>query len=225
MALEVAARHPKLLEAALAATPEQLRKVRGWRWRSGRSYGVAPGQPMHLAAPPLPPLPQDRDGLQDLAVEILAEYDAGRVDGEEAQRQFTDATAPYSLLVAMPMIHKPEVALDIMSITRLPGESEAEEAARWRRIAVSTTGRRRCLAAAPLPLKGAHLLRPVLSGGRPCCLCAAAGVGCQQGAAAGVGPALRGAPGPHAAAGQRDSGHAADAAGGAAGEIEAGACP
>lgn len=206
IAVEVASCHPKLLEAALAVTPEQLLKVRGWQSLLERPHAVVPRWcSQSISAKALTPLLQDRQHIQDLAAEILAEYDAGRIDAAEAQRRFFPATAFYSLLMSMLMSHKPEVALALMSTTRLPGESEAEEAARCRRIVVSSMEQRSHRDARLCPDKqhapcSADCAKHQLNAG-PVLRRGAAGGGAQQGAAAGFSPSVCRTSGSHAAAG------------------------
>jgi hypothetical protein len=79
---------------------------------------------------------QDWHHFQDLAAAILADYDAGVIGEAEAEARFAPATFYFSLLNSMLLHHKPDMLHRFMATSRVPGESDAEAAARFRRTMV-----------------------------------------------------------------------------------------
>lgn len=143
MALDMAAHHPALLEATLSGSLEELVEVGGkagllasLAWSAAHRPPCCP-QGMCPRSGPTAAWPlQDWHHLQELGAGLLARHEAGEIDGTEAQGRFAPARMYYSLLLCMLLNSKPTVVHQLMTMTRLPGESEEEEAERWRGVAV-----------------------------------------------------------------------------------------
>jgi hypothetical protein len=104
LAQQLTDKHPQVLEAALAMTPDMV--LQEWA-----SFG-------------------------DYVTEVVNSFDAERISEVEAEKRLVPAVVYQTILNTIHIMHKPDVARQLVANCRLLEESDEAAAARWRQVVI-----------------------------------------------------------------------------------------